>query len=122
MALVKLHEIGQVQLTVSQNTDGLHRRSNMDPKQLAELHGNTNLERCKKCGREYMRDFRTRVAHHVFSHETSRNCDNPKCRGQLLDSIVNFGENLPEHELTKAFKGADKVSVVAGGKEKGLFS
>lgn len=110
MALVKLHEVSQVQLTVSQNVDGLHRRSNMDPQQLAELHGNTNLERCKRCGREYMRDFRTREAHHVFSHETSRKCDNPKCRGQLLDSIVNFGENLPEHELTKAFKGADKVS------------
>ena len=117
MALVKLHEIGQVQLTVSQNTDGLHRRSNMDPKQLAELHGNANLKRCWKCGREYMRDFRARIA-----QQASRICGNPKCPGPVMGSIVNFGEALPEHELTKAFKGADKVSVVAGGKEKGLFS
>ena len=28
-----------------------------------------------------------------------------------MDSIVNFGEQLPDHELTKAFNGADKVSV-----------
>ena len=96
-------------LTVSQNVDGLHRRSNINPKVLAELHGNTNLERCKKCGHEYMRDYGTRNARHVFSHETGRKCDNPKCRGDLLDSIVNFGENLPEHEVTKAFNGADKV-------------
>ena len=111
MALVKLHKVGLVQLTVSQNVDGLHRRSNLDPKQLAELHGNTNLERCQRCGREYMRDFRTREARGLFLHETSRKCDDPQCRGQLLDSIVNFGEQLPDHELTKAFNGADKVSV-----------
>ena len=111
MALVELHKVGLVQLTVSQNVDGLHRRSNLDPKQLAELHGNTNLERCKRCGREYMRDFRTREARGLFLHETSRKCDDPQCRGQLLDSIVNFGEQLPDHELTKAFNGADRVSV-----------
>ena len=72
---------------VSQNTDGLHRRSGL-PKSgtiarggvyinvirlyaaLCELHGNSNLEYCKKCGREYLRDFRTRTAYGVFSHET----------------------------------------------------
>jgi len=45
----------------------------------------------------------------VFNHETSRECDNPKCRGKLHDSIINFGENLPEEELDKAFMNADKV-------------
>ena len=99
-------------LTVSQNVDGLHRRSNINSTVLAELHGNTNLERCKKCGHEYMRDYRTRTANHVKSHVTGRKCDNPKCRGDLLDSIVNFGENLPEHEMTKAFNGAEKVCVL----------
>jgi NAD-dependent SIR2 family protein deacetylase len=111
MSIVKLHQEGLVSLTVSQNVDGLHRRSNIDPKFMAELHGNTNLERCKKCGHEYMRDYGTRTARHVFSHETGRQCDNPECRGVLLDSIVNFGENLPEHEVTKAFNGADKADV-----------
>ena len=23
-------------------------------------------------------------------------CDDPKCRGKLKDTIINFGENLPE--------------------------
>ena len=45
----------------------------------------------------------------VFNHETSRECDNPKCRGQLHDSIINFGESLPKEELDKAFMNADKV-------------
>ena len=37
-----------------------------------------------------------------------RVCDNPKCRGPLVDSIVNFGEDLPIDELNKGFKNGDK--------------
>lgn len=32
-----------------------------------------------------------------------RKCDDPDCQGPLKDTIVNFGENLPEDEITKAF-------------------
>ena len=40
-----------------------------------------------------MRDFRTRNGQNKFDvHITGRNCD--KC-GDLLDSIINFGEKLP---------------------------
>ena len=45
----------------------------------------------------------------VFNHETTRLCDNVACQGRLYDSIVNFGENLPEGELNKAFDNARKV-------------
>ena len=62
MAIVALHEAGLVKFTVSQNVDGLHRRSGLNPKQLAELHGNTNLESCSVCGVQYLRDFETREA------------------------------------------------------------
>ena len=51
-----------------------------------------------------------REAAGVFDHRTSRCCDDPNCRGQLHDSIINFGEELPKHELEKAFKHAKKVS------------
>lgn len=60
MAIVQLHEADVVKFTVSQNVDGLHRRSGLGPSQLAELHGNTNLEACQKCHRQYLRDFETR--------------------------------------------------------------
>ena len=41
MSLVKLHGNGKgpLKALVSQNTDGLHRRSGMPPEALAELHG-----------------------------------------------------------------------------------
>lgn len=51
-----------------------------------------------------------REAPGVFDHVTSRKCDDPNCRGSLYDSIINFGENLPEEELRKAFDHARKVS------------
>ncbi|XP_011406188.1 PREDICTED: uncharacterized protein LOC100633014 [Amphimedon queenslandica] len=111
MAIVKLHESGLCKFTVSQNVDGLHRRSGLPPNQLSEMHGNTNMETCKKCGRQYLRDFQTREAEHVFDHTTSRLCDDPACKGQLKDSIINFGENLPQGELTKAFNHAQKADV-----------
>jgi len=59
MALVALHRAGVVHGLISQNCDGLHRRSGFDPACLAELHGNGNLEYCSVCGTEYLRDFRT---------------------------------------------------------------
>lgn len=46
-----------------------------------------------------MRDYRTRTAQKVHDHKTSRKCDNPSCKGDLYDSIINFGENLVEEVL-----------------------
>ena len=47
----------------------------------------------------------------MFDHKTSRLCDDPECGGILEDSIVNFGEPLPQDELQKAFSHAEKVHV-----------
>lgn len=50
-----------------------------------------------------------REAVFVHDHKTSRQCDDPKCRGELHDSIINFGEMLPEAELRSAIAHARKV-------------
>lgn len=53
------------------------------------------MEFCKKCDKAYMRDFRCRRdGNKNFDHATGRKCDNPKCYGDLYDSVINFGENL----------------------------
>ena len=81
MGLVELTEKNHLKFVVSQNVDGLHRKSGIPPENLAELHGNTNLEVCEKCGREHMRDMRVRNAKSTKEHATGRTCDTPSCGG-----------------------------------------
>jgi NAD-dependent SIR2 family protein deacetylase len=99
MAMVEMMERGILKHVISQNIDGLHRKSGIPGNKISELHGNTNLEICKKCGKDYMRDFRTRTSQKNFDHATGRNCDNTYCNGGLHDSIINFGEHLNEKIL-----------------------
>ncbi len=75
---------------------------------MSEVHGNTNLEKCKKCGKQYLRDYKCRTANKVHNHKTGRKC---ACGGDLLDSIINFGENLPERELNEGFENSYKADL-----------
>lgn len=92
--MVELTEQNHLKFIVSQNVDGLHRKSGIPAANLAELHGNTNLEVCEECGREYMRDTRVRNAQKTKEHRTGRKCESTGCNGFLKDTIINFGENL----------------------------
>ena len=111
MSLHQLVQDGIVKFLVSQNIDGLHRKSGVPYEKLAELHGNRNLEKCGKCGKHYLRDFRTRTALDVHDHKTGRKCDDPKCGGDLLDTIINFEENLPERDLNLGFEHCGKADL-----------
>ena len=76
MALLQLQNSGILKYTISQNCDGLHRRSGILPVRcllpllallddsmadsypqdnISELHGNNNREYCKDCGKEFIR-------------------------------------------------------------------
>jgi NAD-dependent SIR2 family protein deacetylase len=117
MALVSLATTGPqfLKCLISQNTDGLHRRSGVPLDRLCELHGNTTLEVCDKCGRGYMRDYRCRNSKRkqkVHDHKTGRRCTVPKCRGYLHDTIINFNEDLKVSTLEKAQENTDKCDVM----------
>jgi len=105
MAILKLLDEGYIKFLVSQNTDGLHRRSGVTPDKIAELHGNSNLEKCRKCSAQYLRDYITRST--TKDHKTGRYCN--KCGEELYDSIINFGESLPSRELNLAFEHGEKA-------------
>ena len=65
-----------------------------------------------KCGREYMRDFGVRNAKGTKEHKTGRKCDDPNCRGDLKDTIINFGENLREDILDTGFAHGSEADVM----------
>ncbi|KAI3531896.1 NAD-dependent deacetylase sirtuin-7 [Colletotrichum filicis] len=102
MALVELQDRGILKYLVSQNCDGLHRKSGILPEKISELHGNSNREYCKDC------DFRAVATYEksIRDHRTGRKC--PLCNGTLLDTIINFGEYLPAQPLALARSNARK--------------
>ncbi|KAK8140206.1 DHS-like NAD/FAD-binding domain-containing protein [Apiospora sp. TS-2023a] len=107
MALVELQNRGIVKYVVSQNCDGLHRRSGILPDRISELHGNSNLEYCKDCGKQYIRVSTFEKS--IHDHRTGRKC--ALCGGILLDTIINFGEFLSAEPLQLARDHAQKADL-----------
>lgn len=126
MALVKLFEMGKLKQVISQNVDGLHRKSGIPQTGISELHGNTHLEECDTCGKLVARELHI---HGNERHYTGRCCcaeggcltadgkrpralsqpaggtgNEHEAHGRMRDTIINFGENLSAAVLERAFE------------------
>jgi NAD-dependent SIR2 family protein deacetylase len=116
-ALADLERLGKLQYLVTQNTDNLHRRSGASPELLAELHGNGQLVRCLACDRQHTRqEAGWDVQRWGPGYRTDRPVAGqpvcPACGGRLVSSVVNFGDSLPERELTLAGQHARRCDVM----------
>ncbi len=85
-AIYKLMQLGHIKHIISQNTDGLHRLSGVARDKISELHGNSYVEKCEKCGARYERPYAVRrvksgkvtpriCVHCHFDHRTGRQCE-----------------------------------------------
>lgn len=112
MAISSLVEKGICKYVISQNCDGLHIKSGIKRNKLSELHGNIYLEKCQDCQKEYFRDFRCdRDNEDDNDHSTGRICSNKGCEGKLMDTIINFGEDLPKEDFERAEENCDKTDL-----------
>ncbi|KAL9644687.1 hypothetical protein ABK040_012341 [Willaertia magna] len=109
MAISQLYKMNKIHYVTSQNVDGLHMKSGIPRKDMSELHGNTNVEVCSKCGLEHIRDYKCRNSKEVHDHKTGRKCTS--CGGMLKDTIINFNEDLPELQLERAIENAKKADL-----------
>ncbi|GJF29269.1 NAD-dependent protein deacetylase 2 [Kitasatospora sp. NE20-6] len=89
LALVELERSGVPMRVLTQNVDGLHRRSGLPERKVLELHGTAQRVQCVRCRvRSDMDEALTRVA---------AGEDDPACRacgGILRPCTVMFGEAL----------------------------
>jgi NAD-dependent SIR2 family protein deacetylase len=124
-AITKLAQVGKVRYVITQNVDGLHRRSGLPRSRHAVLHGCVFTEKCEDCGREYFRDFDLGG---VSFQKTGRKCtggtdtdadadDNGTagkqgCGGDLRDTILDWDDALPEDDWDRAQEECEAADLV----------
>ena len=101
IAIFDLQKMGKLKFLISQNVDNLHLKSGINPDLLAELHGNMTKLRCTRCGKK------------VDQSKGETIC---RCGGKLVSSVVDFGQSLPERDLSLSFEHSRKsdLFVVVG--------
>jgi len=97
--LTKLSEEGVLNYLVTQNVDGLHRRSGLPRSKHSILHGCIFTEKCEKCEKEYFRDYD--VGGLSFK-KTGRQCTHNDCSGDLRDTILDWEDELPEKDWNRS--------------------
>lgn len=100
-ALKLLVDKGYIKFIISQNIDGLHMRCGTTRENLAELHGNMFTSECPKCKKQFVRSDPVPTVGRKAVGETCRN-ENRPCRGQLIDTILDWEDNLPDDDLDLA--------------------
>jgi NAD-dependent deacetylase len=102
-ALVELERCGRLELLVTQNIDGLHRKAGTDPARLVEIHGNASEVVCLRCGD---RQPAEPVHDRVRAGEADPACAVPVgagvCGGILKSATISFGQSLVAEDLVRA--------------------
>lgn len=89
---------GYIKFIISQNIDGLHMRSGIQRDKLAELHGNFFVSECPKCKNKFIRATPVPTVGMKLIGEDCKNTSK-KCRGKLIDTILDWEGSLPEDDL-----------------------
>ncbi len=99
-AIVEMENIFDHFTLITQNVDDLHRIAGS--KNIIELHGNINKNKCLKCSEPFPDD-------QIISPDVIPAC--PKCGGQIRPDVVWFGEMLNADTIQKAFDESSKADL-----------
>jgi NAD-dependent deacetylase len=106
-ALVRLEELGKLQLLITQNVDGLHELAGTSRDKLVEIHGTTRYVRCLQCGDEAPME---RAVERVRAGEADPACRS--CSGILKSATISFGQNLVQSDLSRSELAASSCDLM----------
>jgi NAD-dependent deacetylase len=105
-ACAKLELADKIEMVVTQNIDGLHRKAGTTPAKLVEIHG-TNLEvECQSCHR------RSHPQAHFETFRRERKAPLCVCGGLLKPATISFGQSLRPEDLHKSSLAASRADLV----------
>jgi NAD-dependent deacetylase len=95
--VARLSSLGKLTGVITQNIDGLHRRSGVPEDQLVELHGRMDQVVCIDCGHNsdaspWYRGW--------LDEQTDPLC--PDCGELLKPGVIQFGQTLREEDMQRA--------------------
>lgn len=104
-ACVELERAGRLEMVVTQNIDGLHRKAGTSAEKLVEIHG-TNIEvECQSCHRRDRPD-------EYFEHfARSRQPPRCHCGGPIKPATISFGQGLRPEDLKRASRAAAEADL-----------
>ncbi len=95
-ALARLSREGKLHAVITQNIDGLHQASGIDPADIIELHGNGSHARCLSCNTRYeLGPIRAQI-------EEGEGAPICACGGLVKSATISFGQSMPKEEMVRA--------------------
>lgn len=104
-AVARLEHMGKLQMVVTQNVDGLHRKAGTSPSRLVEIHGTSTEVECQSCGR------RSDPALHMEEFAATGRCPICDCGGYLKSATISFGQNLRGVDMGRAIAAAEAADL-----------
>jgi len=105
-AFVSLAKQEKLISLITQNIDGLHQRSGLDPKLVLELHGTTTEAKCLNCSNKITMN---EAVNRIRQGETDPKCY--ICLGLLKPSTISFGQSLSTKILEKARQATQSCEI-----------
>jgi NAD-dependent deacetylase len=105
-AVAQLEAAGVVEMVVTQNIDGLHRRAGTSRERLVEVHGTSAEIECQTCGE--LSD----PAPHYSAFAASGEAPVCHCGGFLKPATISFGQSLRPDDLQRALDAAGRADLV----------
>jgi mono-ADP-ribosyltransferase sirtuin 6 len=106
-AITKLAHVGKLKYCITQNVDGLHRRSGLSRDVHCAVHGCAFTEQCHTCFAEYFRD---KDVGGMSFQPTGNSCD--LCHGKLYDTLLDWEDALPQNDFKRAEDECDRADLI----------